>query len=106
MKEKFEIFETNKNQQSADFYRDFKEKLEQNQSFPTDYLFKFIVPSEESAIAQVQAVFTNNEKASFASKDSKNGKYTSLTIKVYVQDANEVIGYYKQASTIKGIIAL
>lgn len=106
MKEKFEIFESDKNQQAADFYIDFKKKLEENQAFPTDYLFKFIVPTDEKVIAEVQAVFANDEKASFSSRDSKNGKYTSLTIKVRVKTADEVVNYYKNASVIKGIVAL
>ncbi len=106
MKEKIEIFESDKNQQVDDFYKDFKEKLEENQSFPAPYLFKFIVPTDEITIAQVQGVFANDEKASFSSRDSKNGKYTSLTIKVNVKDADEVVAYYKQASVIKGLVAL
>lgn len=106
MKEKFEIFENDKNQQAADFYIDFKKKLEENQCFPTDYLFKFIVPTIESVIAEVQAIFANDEKAAFSSRDSKNGKYTSLTIKVRVKNADEVVDYYQRASVIKGLIAL
>lgn len=106
MKEKFEIFENDKNQQVSDFYIDFKEKLEENTTFPTDYLFKFIVPTDEPTIAQVQGVFANDEKASFSSRDSQNGKYTSLTIKVHVKSANEIIDYYQQTSVIKGIVAL
>ncbi len=106
MKEKFEIFENDKNQQASDFYIDFKEKLEENTNFPSDYLFKFIVPTDEQTIAQVQGIFANDEKASFSSRDSKNGKYTSLTIKVHVKDADEVVNYYKQTSEIKGIVTL
>lgn len=105
MKEKIEIIEDNNNQSVDDFYKSFKEKLEQTHTFPCNYMFKYIVPSDQSKIARLQAIF-NDPKMTFSTRDSKNGKYTSVTVKVPVNDADDVIIYYRQAAAIEGIVML
>lgn len=105
MERNFEILENDRNQSVDDFYKRFKEKLEEAHSFPTDYIFKYVVPAEQSVIARLHSVF---EKAnpSLSTRDSKNGKYTCITFKVPVNDADDVVIYYRQASAIEGIVAL
>lgn len=105
MNKKFEVLENDKNLNIDDFYLKFKKKLEDTHSFPTDYIFKYIVPSEQSAIAGVYSIFENSN-GSISTRDSKNGKYTSITIKVPVNDADDVIIYYRQAAAINGIMML
>ncbi|MBK5720287.1 DUF493 domain-containing protein [Dysgonomonas sp. Marseille-P4677] len=105
MDKKIEILENNRNQHIDDFYLKFKEKLEQTHMFPSDYIFKYIVPSEQSIIARLCAIF-DDPNTSFSTRDSKNGKYTSITVKVPVNDADDIIIYYRQASAIDGIMAL
>lgn len=105
MKNKFEILENDKNLNVDDFYVNFKEKLEEVHSFPTDYLFKYVVPADENILARLHAIFENSN-ANVSTRDSKNGKYTSITFKVPVNDANDVIIYYRQASAIEGILTL
>lgn len=105
MDEKIKILENNRNQHSDDFYLKFKERLEQTHSFPSDYIFKYIVPAEQSKIAKLHSIFSS-ANPSFSSRDSKNGKYTSFTIKVSVNDADDVVIYYRQAASIDGIVML
>ncbi len=105
MDEKIKILENNRNQHSDDFYLKFKERLEQTHSFPSDYIFKYIVPAEQSKIAKLHSIF-GSANPSFSSRDSKNGKYTSFTIKVSVNDADDVVIYYRQAASIDGIVML
>ena len=105
MENKFEIIENNQNQSADEFYTNFKEKLEETHSFPCEYMFKYILPSNEESIAKLYAIF-NDPKVSFSSRPSKTGKYTSLTIKVPVNDANDIILYYRQAAKIEGIVML
>lgn len=105
MNKNYEILEKDKNQHVDDFYLKFKERLDQTHSFPSDYIFKYIVPSEPSKIAQLHSIFGSGN-ASFSSRESKTGKYTSITIKVPVSDANDVIIYYRQAAAIESIVAL
>lgn len=105
MKEKIEIIGGDNNQNVDDFYKSFKEKLELTHTFPCNYMFKYIVPSDPSLIARLHAIF-NDSKTSFSTRDSKNGKYTSVTVKVPVSDADDVIIYYRQAAAIEGIVML
>ncbi|WP_245871985.1 DUF493 family protein [Dysgonomonas massiliensis] len=105
MEKKFEVIENDKNLQADDFYVNFKEKLMLTHTFPTNYIFKFIVPAEQATIAKLHAIYENAE-ANISSRDSKNGKYTSLTIKTAVNDADDVIIYYRQAASIEGIVML
>jgi len=105
MNGKIEIIEKDKNQHIDDFYLAFKEKLENTHTFPTDYIFKFILSSDDSNIAKLYSIYEKAD-ATFSTKDSRNGKYTSITIKVSVNDVNDIIIYYRQVATIDGIMML
>lgn len=105
MNEKIKVLEKDRNQQTDDFFLTFKERLEQTHSFPSDYIFKCIVPAEQSIIAKIHSIFSS-ANPSVSTRDSKNGKYTSITIKVPVNDANDVVIYYRQAAAIDGIMLL
>lgn len=105
MDEKLKILQNDRSQHADDFYLKFKERLEQTHSFPTDYIFKYIVPAEQSIIAKLHSIFSS-ANPSISTRDSKNGKYTSITIKVPVSDANDVVIYYRQAAEIEGIVML
>lgn len=105
MKERIGIFDNDKDQTVNDFYLNFKDKLKETHTFPTDYIFKYIVPAEQSIIARLHSIF-DQSNGSISSRDSKNGKYTSVTIKVPVNDADDIIIYYRQAAAIEGIVML
>jgi uncharacterized protein len=88
---------------SVDIYANFKEKLESVQTFPGLYTFKFIITGEHSKIDKLKAILPGEE---FIHQPSKTGKYVSITVKKEVQNAEEVVGIYKKASEIKGIMLL
>jgi len=90
---------------SDEFYTHFKVTLEFAQTFPTDYTFKFIVLSEEKKIAQILKIFDTAEPQ-FIMKESKNGKYISITAQMFVLDADTVIGYYREVGEIEGVTML
>lgn len=105
MEKKYEILENDKNKSADDFYQNFKVKLEEAHTFPTDYIFKYVVPADQSIIAKLNAIFEKSNPT-VSMRDSKTGKYTSMTFKVPVSDADDVILYYRQATAIDGIVAL
>lgn len=105
MEENFKVFEGDRNQNTDEFYLKFKERLEETHSFPSEYVFKYIVPAEQCIIAKLHAIFSS-ANPSISTRDSRNGKYTSVTIKVAVNDANDVIIYYRQAAAIERIVML
>ncbi|ANW96794.1 hypothetical protein AXE80_11120 [Wenyingzhuangia fucanilytica] len=87
------------------FYKDLKEKLENNTKFPSDYLYKFIVPTSKNQVKEVEAVF-NNTGAVITTKASKTGKYISLSVVLKVKNADEVIANYYAVEKIEGLISL
>ena len=82
----------------------FKDKLVESMTFPSVYMFKLIVPSENRSIALVENLF--EAEADIHTKESGGGKYTSITAKQVVMHVDEIINIYKKASTIKGVIFL
>ncbi len=105
MNKKFEILGNDENLNKDDFYQSFKEKLEETHSFPTDYIFKYVAPSEQSILVKIYSIF-EQANGSLSTRESKNGKFTSVTIKVPVNSADEVIAYYKEGEKIDGIMTL
>lgn len=79
----------------------FKEKLDSTHSFPTLYVFKFIVKPEQ--VEQIEKLFPKHE---IVQKPSSGGKYISTTIKIMAVSSDEIIGHYKEAAKIEGIISL
>ncbi|CAM3229378.1 DUF493 domain-containing protein [Empedobacter stercoris] len=88
-----------------DFYAKFRERLDDVQKFPADYLFKFIYPSNEETMKKIKDVYAGTN-AEYEYKASKNRKYTSISIKLYVIDSETVINYYKEIAKIEGVIML
>ncbi len=78
-------------------------QLEQ-EKWPDVYLFKFIVPNDPHRIAQVSALFDENSDISF--HPSRNGNYTSVSVKELMLDVDSIMHRYEQASKINGLIAL
>lgn len=87
------------------FYASLKEKLEQTHDFPEDYLYKFIVTNDQSKVTDIYRVF-DGIKFTMTNRDSKNGKYTSLSINAFVLDADQVIKIYKEVGLIEGVMML
>ncbi|AZB22669.1 DUF493 domain-containing protein [Chryseobacterium manosquense] len=100
-----DILQGNQHANPEDFYISLKEKLEATHDFPGDYLFKFIVTNDESKHTEIYRVF-DDVKFTLTTKDSKNGKYTSISINAFVLDADQVIKIYKEVGKIPGVIML
>jgi uncharacterized protein len=89
---------------TAEELEKFKQKLIETTSFPSVYMYKFIVESDNRKIALVENLF--DAEADLHTKESGTGKYTSITAKQVVMSVDEVIEVYKKAAEIKGIIFL
>lgn len=87
-----------------DFSR-IKKALDQYHSWPSVYMFKFIVPADNEKVAQIQALF-NTKTAQITTRPSKKGTYLSLTAREVMVSADQVMKKYKQAAEIEGVIAL
>jgi|TARA_B110000240_G_C13078499_1_gene274800 putative lipoic acid-binding regulatory protein len=88
-----------------DFYAKLKVQLDDTTDFPADYLYKFIVPTSENQVVAVEHIF-DNSGAVIKKKNSKTGKYVSVSIMLKLNSSDEIIAYYEKAGKIKGIISL
>ncbi|CCO24520.1 DUF493 domain-containing protein [Maridesulfovibrio hydrothermalis] len=79
----------------------FKATLDEHHEWPCDYTFKFIVPGP--ALAELKSLL---DKIPHSEKDSKTGKYTSVTVTITAKSSDEIITLYEKAATIEGIISL
>ena len=72
--------------------------------WPSVYFFKFICPAEDETIAKIVGLFDPDSDINF--QPSKNGKYTSVSIKEVMMNAESIINVYKSAGEIKGVMSL
>jgi putative lipoic acid-binding regulatory protein len=79
----------------------FRLKLEQHYSWPSLYMFKFIVPKGKEP--EVKNLFPTHE---VTEKASSQGNYTSITVQIMAPSSDVVIEIYQKAATIEGLIAL
>ncbi len=92
-------------QEIAEFYERLKKELEETTSFPTTYLYKFVIPSDNQRLEMLHNIFKSAD-AEVKTRPSSNGKYTGVSVSVNLQNPDEVIHYYKEAGKIEGIVSL
>jgi putative lipoic acid-binding regulatory protein len=90
---------------NEEFFERLKQELINSTAWPAEYLFKFIVPTQEEKVLEVENAF-DQMGAVIETTQSKTGKYTSVSVNVRMKSAQAVIDMYIQLSTIEGIISL
>ncbi|NBL64470.1 DUF493 family protein [Flavobacterium sp. NST-5] len=90
---------------TEEFYERLKQELDNANTWPAEYLFKFIVPSDPQKILEVENAF-NAMGAVINTNQSKNGKFTSVSVNVRMTSAQSIVDKYIEVSHIEGIISL
>lgn len=91
---------------AEEFYKKLKVQLEETNTWPSEYLYKFIVLTKGNKIQEIEGLF-NNAGAVISTTESKNGKYTSVSINVVMKHPDAVINKYIEVTTnIEGVISL
>lgn len=91
---------------SEEFYKKLKNQLQDTALWPSEYLYKFIVISDKAKIKQIEDLF-DNLGAVINTTESKNGKYTSVSVNVRMKNPDAVIEKYKEvAEKVEGVISL
>lgn len=85
----------------SDQWHRLREILKSEHIFPTEYTFKFIVPKEK--LVEVSDLLTDTQ---LSTRESKTGKYISVTAYKVVISADEVIAVYQRLSVIEGLMSL
>jgi len=95
-----------KSENQEAFYEKLKSQLYETNTWPSEYLYKFIVKSDNQKIAEIESIF-NNMGAVIHTIESKNGKYTSISINVQLRDPEAVVIKYKEViENVEGVISL
>lgn len=93
-------------QKQDEFYKKLRIQLEESTSWPSTYLYKFIVKTDEEKIKAIEAIF-NHLGAVISTTESKKGTYTSVSINVVMKDPDAVISKYIEVSEkIEDVISL
>ncbi|MDG1378784.1 MAG: DUF493 family protein [Flavobacteriaceae bacterium] len=88
------------------FYRKLAVQLEETSSWPSKYLYKFIVKTDVQKIKKIETYF-DFKGAVINTNVSKNGKYTSVSINIIMETPESVINKYKEiANNVEGVISL
>jgi len=88
-----------------EFYNKLKAQLADTSMWPAPYLFKFIVPSDAAKVKQIETIF-DHSGAVITKKESRTGKYTSVSINVRMKSPDAVISKYKEVGEVEGVISL
>jgi putative lipoic acid-binding regulatory protein len=95
----------NSEKKTEEFYKNLKEKLSNDTLWPSDYLYKFIVPTDEEKVSQIKSAF-EGMNANIQTKASSKGNFTSVSVHLKMKNPDAVIEKYLEVSHIKGIISL
>ena len=91
---------------SDEFYEKLKVQLYETASWPAEYLYKFIIKTDVKKIAILEAIF-DNMGAVINTTESKNAKYTSISVNLLMRNPDAVIEKYKEvAEKVEGVISL
>ena len=91
---------------SEEFYKKLRVQLYETTTWPSIYLYKFIVPTDTEKIRQIEDLF-NNLGAVITTKASGKGTYTSVSVNLQMKDPEAVILKYQEvASKVEGVISL
>jgi putative lipoic acid-binding regulatory protein len=94
------------NNNPEEFYKKLREQLEETSTWPNEYLYKFIVPSDTQKINDLENIF-DNMGAVITTKQSSKGKYTSISVNLKMKSPDHVIEKYKEVGEkIEGVISL
>jgi len=96
----------NPDKKSEEFYNKLRQQLLETATWPAEYLYKFIVPTDVNKIKLIEDLF-DNLGAVITTKESGKGTYTSVSINLQMKDPDAVITKYKEvADKVEGVISL
>jgi len=84
-----------------DWWERFQTMLDENVEWPSEYMFKFIVPQHN--LDRLKDVFG---RIPIKVRASNKGKYYSVTAKLEMHSSEEVIAVYNAAAKVEGVISL
>ncbi len=87
-------------------WNNLRKKIAEHQTFPSVYMFKFILSSDNHKIAQIEALFNSENVPEIYLRPSNRGRYVSITVKQFVESVEQIIKIYHLASAIPGVMIM
>ncbi len=81
---------------------EFKQRLDEHHQWPCTYMFKFIVPQDQTQ--NILNLFESRDE--LRTRPSRHGRYMSVTAKCTVSSSEEVVAVYQAAAQVEGVISL
>jgi len=81
---------------------EFKQRLDEHHQWPCTYMFKFIVPQNQTQ--KILNLFESRDE--LRTRPSRHGRYMSVTAKCTVSSSEEVVAVYQAAAQVEGVISL
>lgn len=89
-----------------EFYIKLRAQLQDTSMWPSEYLYKFIVPTKSNQVKTIDEIF-DNMGAVITTRKSKKGTYISVSVNVRMKNPDTVIEKYKEvAAKVEGVISL
>ena len=89
-----------------EFYNKLRSQLQDTSLWPSEYLYKFIVPTKSNQVKTIDEIF-DNMGAVITTRKSKKGTYISVSVNVRMKNPDAVIEKYKEvAEKVEGVISL
>ena len=89
-----------------EFYQRLELQLKENYQWPSNYLFKFFIPTVQKESLEIIEKSFDNLGAIITTKLSSNQKYTSISILVTMESAEAIILKYQELSILENIISI
>ena len=90
---------------TTSFYNRLREQLAESTDWPSNYMFKFILPADDEKKLTLQNIFKNHP-VKIKERNSSKNTYVSISIEGVFDSPDEIISKYKEVSQIEGIIQL
>ncbi len=85
-------------------FKNLRYRLMETETWPSKYMFKFIVPNSEGKVDQIKALLPDHGEISY--KHTSNLKYVSVTCVAVMENADQIIDVTEKVDKIEGVIIL
>ncbi len=87
-----------------DKYKNLRYRLMESETWPLEYMFKFITPNNHGKVDQIKALLPENGELSF--KHTTNLKHVSITCVALMESADQIIEVMEKVDRVEGVIVL
>ncbi len=87
-----------------DKYKNLRYRLMESETWPLEYMFKFITPNKDGNVEQIKALLPEHGKISY--KHTSNLAHVAITCVATMQNADEIVEVTEKVGQIEGVIVL